>query len=82
MGHVTDAAREKVLRRRTEKERALFVAAGGTSAWQRELERRRAARNLRTRDRTAAAIEAKRQRQQSMLPFDDRREDDERGRAA
>lgn len=74
--------RAKDLRRRTEKERALFLAAGGTTAWQRELERRRGERNLRTRERTAAAIEAKRRGQQSMLQFSDSDSDEHDGRAA
>lgn len=57
----------KLTRRRAEADRALFIASGGLVGWQRELERRRAERNARTRERTRQAIEARRQAQQATL---------------
>lgn len=53
--------RERQVRKAMEADRASWLLIGGTVAWEREQNRRRAARNQRTRERTAAVLAAKRE---------------------
>lgn len=56
----SEQVRARDIRKQTEADRAYFHLLGGEDAWQRELNRRRRARNERTREHTRQVVEAKR----------------------
>lgn len=59
--------RHRQSRKRNEADRALWLAIGGQVAWQQELDRRRRARNERTREHTRQVVAAKKHAAQGLL---------------
>lgn len=57
-------ARHRAAQKATKADQAFWVEVGGQVAWRAELDRRRRARNERTRERTSEAVAEKRRAQQ------------------
>jgi hypothetical protein len=65
-------ARHRAAHKATKAEQALWIEMGGQVAWRAELDRRRRARNERTRERTRQLVAEKRLSQQMALFADER----------